>query len=558
MHDDELDRMPLAAIPTTSPGQSSANDTTNLFVPVPSFSQQQTPPSASPVLKPEYQQTSTLDLTDDQLGALLLANCTTPPPFETINPSTLSSPGPVTDFSGSDCGLASAASSPFYPFNDDIGSTSISCPPTPGLQSLPAPVARRYSRIHNMHDEAFTELDASPEGFPLVGQPSGSSEQIPHGLPTSSPQHVRQGHQHTYSHPQALIPAQSQSPQPVGSLNYQHAPFPTPPPSNQHPYPPALQQQALQQSPGPTQGEVTFHRQTGHYLGPPRIRHPYPPGAHIAPNAQDYQLLDQQRQQQQQQIQHMQNAQQHRQLLIQQQQQHLRQLQQQHIQHQQQPHHPHQHQHSNPNIGLLTRGSVPIGTPITPPPCSPTASTPSPRPSPPLPPRVDDNPSSSSINNRIQPNAAAALSTGFQPCRPIQPRRSSPLAAPAPAPAPSNAIHQTPQQHRAQQPCHSLRREQQGRQQTSAVPVARPDAGGGAAGCFCARCHCSYIIPSVFFFAVPAVVGAGGGEGSGGDDDGGEEEGRGGCEVVWGADVGAEAGGGGVGFGVGGGDGCGW
>ncbi|KAB2568592.1 hypothetical protein DBV05_g12727, partial [Lasiodiplodia theobromae] len=437
MHDDELDRMPLAAIPTTSPGQSSANDTTNLFVPVPSFSQQQTPPSASPVLKPEYQQTSTLDLTDDQLGALLLANCTTPPPFETINPSTLSSPGPVTDFSGSDCGLASAASSPFYPFNDDIGSTSISCPPTPGLQSLPAPVARRYSRIHNMHDEAFTELDASPEGFPLVGQPSGSSEQIPHGLPTSSPQHVRQGHQHTYSHPQALIPAQSQSPQPVGSLNYQHAPFPTPPPSNQHPYPPALQQQALQQSPGPTQGEVTFHRQTGHYLGPPRIRHPYPPGAHIAPNAQDYPLLDQQRQQQQQHIQHMQNAQQHRQLLIQQQQQHLRQLQQQHIQHQQQPHHPHQHQHSNPNIGLLTRGSVPIGTPITPPPCSPTASTFTPPPAPPHPFRP--------ASTTIRPAAASTIESS-----PTPPPLFRPVFSPA-APFSPAAHHHSPHPHPAMQ-----------------------------------------------------------------------------------------------------------
>ncbi|OJD30480.1 uncharacterized protein BKCO1_6000048 [Diplodia corticola] len=328
MLDDVLPDAPMAVIP------GDANDgILGLLSPKSTFSQEQQQASA-PVLaatEPQSQRAPTLrDLTDEQLHAMLAASCGTPPPFETVNPSALSSPGPATDFSGSDDSLATHATSPFHPanhrlFGEDYIRTSLSCPPTPGQPPLPAPTARRYSNHLSLHDDAYTEPYDSPVAFPLNDQlpdPVDVDHQprtcftlhqkLQDSLMQEDDRSLMDRPHHQLPPRITVLPHNQALPHAPGPSHHQqqYASSPNPPPYP-HPYPQAQQQQQQQQQqrrqhlqaqqqqqqpsssssssfssnpsntpapPPPVQ--ITFHRQSGHFIGQPRPRqHPYPPAA---------------------------------------------------------------------------------------------------------------------------------------------------------------------------------------------------------------------------------------------------------------------------------------
>ncbi|KAL1619821.1 hypothetical protein SLS54_006418 [Diplodia seriata] len=176
MPDEVLPDAPMAVIPGANGGML------DFLSPKSTFPQEDEEASA-PSSEPRSQQASTFEyLSDAQFDAMLVANSATPPPFETVNPSALSSPGPATDFSSSDDGMAMQNPSPFQPANYQFFDTDgiRSTPFTTNIPPLSAPIARRYSRHLSLHDGAHTEPHASPVGFPLQEQsPEPPADQPP-------------------------------------------------------------------------------------------------------------------------------------------------------------------------------------------------------------------------------------------------------------------------------------------------------------------------------------------------------------------------------------------
>ncbi|KAL1649153.1 hypothetical protein SLS58_001727 [Diplodia intermedia] len=282
MPDEVLPDAPMAVIPGADGGML------DFLSPKSTFPQEDEEASA-PSSEPRSQQASTFEyLSDAQFDAMLVANSATPPPFETVNPSALSSPGPATDFSSSDDGMAMHNPSPFQPANYQFFDTDSirSTPFTTNMPPLSAPIARRYSRHLSLHDGAHTEPHTSPVGFPLNEQSPEPPADQPPGMYFTLHRQLQarlmqeddgnQSRNYYQSQPHTVALGHNQAPRADG---LRHVPSPTPSP---HPYPPA--QPHHQQHPAspsaPPQAQITFHRQSGHYIGQPRPRrHPYPPAA---------------------------------------------------------------------------------------------------------------------------------------------------------------------------------------------------------------------------------------------------------------------------------------